>query len=779
MADTRLLTLTGTGGVGKTRLALAAAAHLAPGFADGAFLVELAPLADAELLPQQVLGALGLREEAGQAPADTLAAHLRGRHVLVVLDNCEHLVAASADLAERLLRSCPGLTILATSREPLGVPGESAWRVPSLSPEGARALFTERARSVRPDFQASGVDAAAIAQLCRRLDNIPLALELAAARTNALSVQEIAERLDDRFRLLSGGARTAMPRQQTLRAMVDWTYDALSDDERRLFEHLAVFGSSFSLEAAEQVTGRDGGGDAEPHVVDTLAGLVNKSLVLAEGPGPDGRTRYRLLETMRHYARERLAESGEAAAVRLRHLRRAVAVAAEAEAALDGPGQAAVLDRLEAEHDDLRVALAWGTSGGDPEPALRLAVSLTRFWEVRGHLSEGRGWLEAALAAGGGSELPGLRALALNGAAVLAQRQGDYAAAHGLYEHSLALRRRLDDRLGIAAALVGLANLSALQGRLAKARAQFEEALEIGRSLEDPHVVAATLTNLGWVAHAVGDLGGARTLYEEALSVQRHLGDGHGTAMVLANLGDLTLQQGDLGTADRLHTEGLDLRRRIGDRSGVADSLTALGRVALARGDRATSSRLHGEALAVRRQVGDRPGMPASLSALAELARLDGDPGTAAALLEESLAVATELDDRHCVTLSLLHLARLARDQGDAAAADALYRRAKPSPLDPADRDGVPPTTSTATWLEGLGAMAVADGRHERAARLLGAADGLRQAIGVPLPAHEAADRNDAVAACSAGLGRPRFSTAFAEGAAMSLAEAARLGLAR
>ncbi|MDQ6727372.1 MAG: tetratricopeptide repeat protein [Actinomycetota bacterium] len=796
VTDARLLTLTGTGGVGKTRLALAVAADLAPGFADGTFLVELAPLADPELLPQQVLGAVGLREEAGQAPLDTLAAHLRSRHVLLVLDNCEHLVAVSAALAERLLRACARLTILATSREPLGVPGEATWRVPSLSPAGARALFAERARSVRSDFEMTAANDAALTQLCQRLDNIPLAIELAAARINALSVVEIADRLDDRFRLLSGGARTAVPRQQTLRAMVDWTYDALSVDERRLFDHLAVFGSGFTLEAAGQVAiGPPGtaGIDQPPEIdqpsdidqppeidiVGLLAGLVNKSLVLAEPPGPDGRTRYRLLETMRHYARERLAESGDAAAVRSRHLIRAVTLARDAEAALDGPDQAAVLDRLEAEHDDLRVALAWGTSGGDPEPALRLAISLTRFWEVRGHLIEGRGWLEAALTAGGGSGLPALRALALNGAAVLAQHQGDYAAAHGLYEHSLALRRRLDDRLGTAAALVGLANLSALQGELSDARARFEEALEIGRSLEEPHVVAAALTNLGWVSHAAGDLGAARALYEEALSVRRHLGDGYGTAMVMANLGDLALQQGDLDTAEDLQTEGLDLRRRIGDRSGVADSLTALGRVALARGDRATSRRLHGEALAVRRRVGDRPGMPASLSALAELARLDGDPATAARLLEESLAVATDLDDRHCVTLSLLHLARLARDQGDPAAADALYRRARPAPLGSADEDGVPPTTSTATWMEGLGAIAVADGHHERAARLLGAADALRQAIGTPLPAHEAADRNDAVAACSAGLGQRRFRAAFAEGAAMPIGDAARLALAR
>ena len=762
LAGARLLTLTGTGGVGKTRLSLAAAADLAGEYADGAAFVELAPLADPDLLPQLVLAALGLREETGQSPEATLVAHLRGRHALVVLDNCEHLVAAAAALAERVLRACPRVSVLATSREPLGVPGEATWRVPSLSPAGAIALFTERARAVRPDLTLSESAAPALAHLCQRLDNIPFAIELAAARTAALSVEEIAERLDDRFRLLSGGARTAVPRQQTLRAMVDWTYDALSDLERRVFDRLAVFGSSFDLEAAEQVVGEAG-------VLDVLTGLVNKSLVVVERSGAGGRTRYRLLETMRFYARERLAESGDATEVRTRHLARAVAIATEAEAALDGPDQAAVLDRLEAEHDDLRVALAWGTSGGDPEPALRLATALGRFWEVRGHLSEGRSWLEAALAAGGGGDVPGLRAVALNWAAVLAQHQGDYDAARGLYEHSLALRRRLEDRLGTSAALVGLGNLAALQGRLDVARAQFEEALAIGRDLEEPQVVAASLTNLGWVAHARGDLAGARAMYEEALEVRRRRGDGHGTAMVLANLGDLALQQGGLDVAHALHTEGLELRRRLADRSGVADSLAALGRVALARGDRATAHTLQSQGLAERRRVGDRPGMPASLSALAELSRLDGDPATAAALLEEALAIAAELDDRHCAVAALLHLARLARDEGDPARADALYRQAMPATGAGAE---VPPTGSTATWLEGLATVAVDDGDPGRAARLLGAADALRQSIGAPLPAHEAADRNDTIAACSAILGEAEFRAAFDAGAGLPLAEA-------
>ena len=772
LSAARLVTLTGTGGVGKSRLAVQVAAEVAGDFDDGAVLVELAPLADPELLPLQALAALGLREEVGRTPGQTLAGYLGDRRLLLLLDNCEHLVSACAALVDGLLRTCPRISVLATSREPLGVPGEVAWRVPSLAPDAAVALFAERARWAGGTFSLTPGNEATVAHLCRRLDGIPLALELAAARVGMLSVEEIAGRLDDRFRLLSGGARTAAPRQQTLRATVDWTYDALPTPERALFNRLAVFASAFTLEAAERV----GAGDHVPRrdVLEVLSGLVNKSLVLAEPA--DGRTRYRLLETMRHYARERLAESGEALTVRAAHLAWATALAEEAEPALDGADQRRWLELLETEHDNLRAGLTWAVSGGEAEPALRLAGALGRFWEVRGHLSEGRAWLEAALAvtppsgpAGptgptGPDAVPGLRAKALNWVGILAQRQGDYPAARTAYEESLSVRRRLNDLLGIAAALCGLGNVAALQGDLATARERYRESLALGRELGDDQVVAASVGNLGWVADTGGDPTSARALYEEALAVRRRLGDVHGVAMALAALGDLASTRGDPGAARSMHTESLALRRQLGDRSGVADSLGALGHLALHGGDVAAARALYTESLDLRRQLGDLPGIPGSLCSLADLAVAEGDPGAAAALVEESLAVATELADRHCMTSSLLRQGRLALAAGDPGAAEAAFRRA----LAPEELAG---DAVTAEWLEGMGSVAVARRRFPVAARLLGAAAGLRERVGSrPLPA-DAAALAAAVDAARSALGAEAFAAAWDEGRAAPLPE--------
>ncbi|MDP8938376.1 MAG: tetratricopeptide repeat protein, partial [Actinomycetota bacterium] len=669
LSSSRLVTLTGTGGVGKSRLAVQAAADVAGDLDDGAALVELAPLADAGLLAQHLLTALGLHEDAGRSPDDTVVAYLRHRQVLLVLDNCEHLVSACAAVVESLLRSCPRLSVLTTSREPLGVPGETAWRVPSLSPVDAVRLFADRARSAGGEFVLTAANEATVAHLCQRLDGIPLALELAAARVGMLSVQEIAERLDDRFRLLSGGARTAAPRQQTLRATVDWTYDALSTAERALFNRLAVFASAFTLDAADHV----GGGGA---VLEVLSGLVNKSLVLAEADRA-GRTRYRLLETMRHYARERLAESGDALAARAAHLRWATAMAQEAEPGLEGPEQRVWLDLLETEHDDLRAALTWATSGTDADAALRLAAALGRFWEVRGHLSEGRAWLESALAV---AVTPGrsgaLQAKVLNWMGIVAQRQGDYPAALEAYDRSLAIRRRLNDPLGIAASLCGLGNVAALRGDLDVARARYRECLAIGRELGEDQVVAAAVANLGWVADTAGDTAGARALYDEALAVRRRLGDVHGEAMALAALGDLAFKAAEFTAARALHTKSMELRRQLGDRSGVAGSLGTLGLLALHAGDHDAARAQFDESLRLRRHLGDLPGVPGALGNLADLARAEGDLATAETLVDQSLAVATELADRHCAAAALVRRGRLALATGDVDRAEGAYRDA-------------------------------------------------------------------------------------------------------
>jgi len=745
LASTRLLSITGTGGMGKTRLALRIAADEAAADPRAVALVELGPLSDPGLVPQQVLSALGLGEQPGRSPLETVTAYLCSRPVLLVLDNCEHVLDASAEVAAALLRACPDLRILATTREPLKVAGETVWRVPTLSvPDPATAggagltlaglreyeavrLFLDRAGATRPDLELGDEDAPALAGLVRRLDGIPLALELAAGRVAMLSVGELAERLDDRFRLLAGGSRSSPERHQTLRAAVDWTYDALAPAEAALFARLSVFVSAFSLAAAEDVVVGDGIGRAD--VLGLLSSLVDKSMVVAEhGPGT---TRYRLLETMRRYGLERLSEDPVGEAVRRdAHLAWAAALAALADVALRGPDQARWLEVLEATLDDVRAALSWGgTMPGSDEAAtaLAMAAALERFWEVRGYLSEGRGWLESLLQAGPAAP-PAVRSRALASAAILAQRQGDYVPARALHTESLRLAREAGEERGVAAAVHGLANLAVLQGDFAAARPLYEQVLAIGRGLGDDNVVAAALTNLGTVAHNQADFPEARAFAEESLEVRRRMGDRLGIAMVTGNLAYLAFQQGDHASARELYSQSLGLQRELGDRPGIANSLANLGYLALSEGDLAGAT----------------------------------------SLLDESLALADELGDKYWMALCLLRLAKVARAEGDHSRASSLDARALTL------ASGMGAKRAMAEWLEGLARTAVARSSFRRAMVLLGAAQAVRDELGAPLPPAEQPGRDADVAAARSALG-DEAGTAWAEGRAMPLADAVRL----
>jgi len=431
----RLLTLTGSGGCGKTRLALAVAREMVEGFEDGVWQVELAPLVDPSLVPQAVASTLGLRDQPGRSPTEALSHHLESRNVMLVLDNCEHLVEACATLAEALLRYCPQLRVLATSREALGITGEVAWPVPPLSLPDLRRLpdieslpsyesarlFMERAAAVRPAFALTEHNAPAVAHICYRLDGIPLAIELAAARTKVLSVEEISERLDYSFELLTSGGRTAMPRQRTLYATMDWSYELLLDEERALFRRLSVFSGGFALGAAESVcAGED---LVRGQVLVLLSRLVDKSLVAMREVG--GETRYRLLETVRQYGKEKLDESGEEDEVGRRHAGYCVGIAEEAEQKLGEPNQARWLVWLEAEHDNIRAALSFSLGeGGEAGEGVRLAAAMWPFWFARGYLSEGRRWLESAVSRTAPAGTLS-RAKALNGAGWLAAYQDE------------------------------------------------------------------------------------------------------------------------------------------------------------------------------------------------------------------------------------------------------------------------------------------------------------------------------------------------------------------
>jgi non-specific serine/threonine protein kinase len=604
LPGTRLLTLAGSAGVGKTRLALRVAADVAGQYRDGVRLVELAALADPLLVPRAVADALGVPEQPGRGLRDTLADALRPRHLLLVLDNCEHLVQACAELVAALLRACPDLRVLATSRQSLHVDGETVWRVPSMTlppPDrpssevvvayhDATRLFVERATAALPSFVVSERNAAAIVRICTRLDGIPLAIELAAARVPVLGVEGIEVHLSDRFRLLGEGSRVALPRQQTLRATIDWSFGLLSVPERALFRRLAVFAGGWMLEAAEAVGAGEGLTNGE--VLGPLAELVDKSLVVADETG--GSVRYRLLETMREYGWEKLRAAGEEAIVRDRHGAWFLALAEGADDKIRGPEQAAWLSRLEREHDNLRAALAWCLADErDADAALRLAGSLAWFWRLRGYMGEGRRWLERALAQ---SREPatGARVHALNGAGFLAFAQNDMSAATALFTEGLRLARDQDDLPAAAWALHGLGRAAWGMHDWARAKAVLEESLAGFRGSADIAGSAYSLYFLGSVARDCEDYARAAALYADALTLAREAGDTWSIAWVLIHWGDLASRQGDVEQAAGFYREALLLSDKIGALWGVSSCLWGLARVAAAQGQWARAARLFG-----------------------------------------------------------------------------------------------------------------------------------------------------------------------------------------
>jgi len=553
LGKTRLLTLLGPGGIGKTRLSLQVAANAMDAFPDGVWFVELAPLTDAQRVPQTVASVLGVKEEAGRPVIEALLKHVKDRQLLVVLDNCEHLVMACAELAGHLLQAGANVKVLTSSREHLRTSGEHTYPVPALSlPEtnrtitaksltefGAVRLFVERAVAAQPGFELRERNATAITDICRRLDGIPLAIELAAARLRTLSVDAIAERLSDRFRLLSGGDRTALPRQQTLRALIDWSYDLLSEAERAVFRRLAVFAGGWTLEAAEAVAA--GGDVLERDVVDLLTRLVEKSLVVLDAKGG----RYRLLDTVRQYALERLAESGESAAARTRHLTFYLALAEKARPELVGPEAGAWLAHLDLERENLLSAHAWcADAPGGAELGLKLASSMRRYWMIGGHLGLGHRVTIEALGRPAARERSLMRCKALFDAGQLGGWMGRYAEAQGYLEESLAIAREIGDKQMVARVLQPLGLASHGQGNPAKAREHFEEALALARELGNKRELAAALNALAQLNRAEGALDTAEPLYENALALARELGDRETIAIALLNLAMVSIARG-------------------------------------------------------------------------------------------------------------------------------------------------------------------------------------------------------------------------------------------
>lgn len=697
--EVRLLSMTGPPGIGKTRLALQVAAGLKAELADGVFFVALAPVSDPALVAPAIALSLGLREASGEPLDEVLRGYLRERQILLVLDNFEQVVAAKPLLMD-LLAGAPRLKLLVTSRTLLRVYGEHEFPVPVMSLPGSPALssperlgefeavrlFVERARAARPTFALTEQNGPIVAEICARLDGLPLAIELAASRIKVLTPQAMLGRMGSRLKLLSGGPRTLSSRGQTLHDAIAWSYDLLEAAEKSLFRRLAVFVGGWSLEAAEQVCrigSADGGVRNEPYaetvstiphsIIDALESLADHSLVRREDGSDE--SRFRMLETIREYALERLLESGEAVEVRGRYVAFYRDMVEEAEPQIQGAEQGTWLDRLEVEHGNIRAALELSLGSGDVETAARISSALRRFWYLHGHMSEGRRWLEQVLAAG---ELPpGLHARVLHGLGTLTWSQGEYEAA----------------------------------------RTHFRASLEISRELDDKHGVANMLHNLAVAALPLGEYDEAQALHEESMQLFRELGDRWSIALSLANLGLVALNRGEYERAHDLLEESLALRRDLGEKQSVAQSLNNLGIVVRCRGDYARAYSLHAEGLAIFTELGDGWSIALSHAHLGLAALGQGDNSTASGHFIRGVRIGDELGARQVIAPCLEGLAGVSArtGKGDAAllfgAAEAI-RESTGAPIAPADRpdyernlaaarDSASPETFERAWGEG------------------------------------------------------------------------------
>jgi predicted ATPase/DNA-binding CsgD family transcriptional regulator len=655
--DVRLLTLTGTGGIGKTRLALEVAANLIDAFEHGVFLVSLAPIRDPDFVIPTIAQTLGIREHGGLTREHMLVQHLRTRSSLLVLDNFEQVAPAAPSLAD-LLAQCPLLKVLATSRAPLHVRGEHEFPVPPLSlPDLSRpatlatiaaneavALFTQRARAIRSDFQLTDENVPAVAEICARLDGLPLAIELAAARVKVLSPPALLARLGNRLQVLTGGPLDLPARQQTLRSTIDWSHDLLSDRERALFCRLSVFTGGCALAGAEAIgadhdltTGNRSRSpdafdvkDSHVSVLDLVTSLVDKSL-LRQVEQSDGEPRLFMLETVREYGLDRLATTGEIGAVRRAHAAYYVALAEQAEPNLTGADQSKWFDRLEIEHDNFRLALGWSLEQGEIEMALRLGAALWRFWFMRGYLSEGRRWLEGALARSGGAAVR-TRLKALGVVAFLVHYQGDYPRAAALAGEALTLARQIGDKRRVVDALNGLAVVARSGGNYAAARTMYRESLALLRDLGDRSGIAFTLTYSGLAAWLGGDYPEAARLFEESLLLSEELGDRQIISYTLFGMAQIACEKGEYDRARSLVTEAAVINRDLNDRRGLIRSLWGLGRVALGQDDLSVARASYEESLALAREIGDQWFVAAGMEGLAAVAAARKQPERAACL---------------------------------------------------------------------------------------------------------------------------------------------------
>ena len=813
MGGARLVTLTGGPGMGKTRLAIEVASLADGDLPDGVWFVPLAGVTEDDAVVQAVRSAVPGRKLPGHSALESVLAGIGGKQMLVVLDGCEYVVAACAEMVGALLGGCPGLRVLATSQERLAVGGEHLWPVGGLSlapaggsPEGATAnadavrLFEVRATAARRGFVLRPEVIPAVVEICRRLDGIPLAIELAAAQIAVFSPAEIAERLDDRFGFLTGGNQRTPPRHQTLKAAVDWSYGLLSDPERALLGELSVFAGGFTLESVEEVRA-SGDADCES-CLEQVTGLVAKSLVYAEA-GPQG-TRYRMLETIRDYGRDRLLASGTEPAVAERHLASYASLAQRAAPELTGPNQQSWLGRLDAEHDNLSAAFRWSLANDRAEVALGLVESLTLFWRTRGHFTQGCSWLDQALMASDGETSPH-RAGALWGRGLLAAMVGDHATAVAAGEASLVMSRELGDRRGFARSLLLLgscalvsegaeASVPILQGAVEQARATgdswclahalalcgssfseqgdvgaarpgFEECITVALAAQDEQCLAFGLNGLGHQALEEGDYASAELHLEVALARARSTGCSYEIAQALSYLALVALGQGHLERARAHLDEAMPVAEATASVDAVIYATEARARLVLAEGDLDAADRLFTDGLAVAQAAGGTS--PPALQGLGEVALARKDPAKALGLLDQACQLARASGHRGRTGDALWALGDVARLESDDVRAATLHHQALALRTEIGDMPGL------AASLEAVAATSAAVGRSNQAARALAAAQALRLARGYARTAAAAAGFEATRTFVRQALGDAPFEAAWADGAALSPESAA------
>jgi predicted ATPase/class 3 adenylate cyclase/DNA-binding CsgD family transcriptional regulator len=782
--DVRLLTLTGTGGTGKTRLAFQVAADLLEDFTDGVYFVALAPISDPALVVATIAQTLGVTDTGGQPLLEQLKAYLHGKQLLLLLDNFEQVLAAAPMVGE-LLAAAPLLKVLITSRAALHVYGEQEFPVPPLAlPELAQlslvaldilaqypavALFVQRSQAVKPDFVLTAENARAVAEICVRLDGLPLAIELAGARVKLLPPQSLLARLSNRLALLTSGARDLPARQQTLRSTIDWSYHLLDEDAQAVFRRLGVFAGGCTLEAAEAVCNTIG--DLSLDMLNRIAVLLDQSL-LQQTEGSGDEPRFTMLETIREYALERLGANRETDAIHQRHAAYFLELAELADPHFEGADQAMWMERLEAEHANLRTALEWALTDESSTIGLQLAGALWRFWWGHGYSTEGGRWLERALSRSSGAPAS-VRAKLLAGAGWLALLQGDDAGARLLNEECLALGRELGDSWLIAFALRTLGFIANGQGRYDQATTLLQESLTLARDIGDLFLAADSLAGLGLVGWRRGDYSHAQSLVEEGLALCRQLQFQGGIAWLSCDLGEMAYHQGDYTRAAALFEQSLTIRRKLGNQKEVAWTLHCLGEVALAQGDNLTAQTYQEERLRIEQELGNKQRIATALTSLALVMHAQGKVTQARVYLEESLALSKEsgqnLGDLWAfvrLPWAFVRLGHLALRQGDAARARAVFETSQRQFNAAGWKIGV------AFALEGLASLAVMQRQPEQAVRLFGWADAMREAIGDRRPPVEQADVDRDMITIHSQLDETAFSAAYAEGRAMTMEQA-------